>query len=305
MKKTKALKILRHRMAVMHGIKRAKLEITVNISAALTKRDVMGQIESSPYSNSVLLQKALVNGTWQQWPKEIIQMNNDVYDNPFQHKYIIKINSEIPANCNITVLFPNHPVEKKRLLWVQQYTQNGLSMEINRRIRDSARDGIMLAITTGNEILAFKGFTGNIYLFWAERASQQTINRQENLIGKNIPMLIETNGQMGYRNVYIFDPEQRHYLTPLKDIMWFDPISNDLFCCENDTRKEDIRIVPTVSNSYADQITTDPVVRTLIALDQEPTPYQSDADEGMLMVDSGRLINYTIHGDAKCPDEET
>lgn len=263
----------------------------------------MGQSLSSPYSNSPRIQKALVNGTWHGIPRQTVSMNDSVYNNPFQHKYIVKLNDQVPSYCNMTVIFPNHPIEEKRLLWVRQYSQNGLSKEINRRIRDSAREGVVLAITAGDEIISFKGFTGNIYLFWAERASQETINRQENLIGENVPILIETNTQMGYRNVYIFEAD-RYTVTALRDISWFEPINSDLFCCESDARKDEMRIVATVSNTVADQVTKEPVVRSLSALENDPIPFQSDDESDLLTIDSGRLINYSIHGDASTPDEQ-
>lgn len=269
----------------------------------------MGQTESSPYANSPQLHKALVSGTWPSLVMnslDVVRMDETADYNPFQHKYIVKLNSQIPPDCNMTILFPNHPVESKRLLWVQRYTLNRLSLELNARIRESARDGLTVAVTSGNRVICFRGFIGNLYLVWAERVSQQTISRQENIIGEQIPLMIETNGQFRYRNVFIFDTEQKKLrLTPVKDISWFEPFRNEIFCCETDSRKDELRIVSTVSNSYADQVTKDPVVRSIVTLDEDKPPfYQEEEQELELQVDSGRLLNYEIHGDAKIPDEE-
>lgn len=266
----------------------------------------MGQSSSSssPYSNAPQLQNALVNGTWPSLllnSTHVVHLDNDAYANPFQHKYIVKLNSKIPPFCNMTIIFPNHPVEKKRLLWVQTYSLNGLSVEINKRLGESSRDGLSMAVTMGNKIIRFKGFVGNLYLVWAERVSQETINRQENRIGENVPILIETNGQMRYRNVFIFDEGQMTQPTPIKDIQWFDPFHSELFCCEADIRQFQPRLVATVSNDYADQVTRDPVVRSIINLDNEPPPFSQDENDLHLQVDSGRSLNYD--SDPKKPDE--
>jgi hypothetical protein len=226
---------------------------------------------------------------------------NAVSENPFQHKYIVKLNSAVPRDCNMAVLFPNHPVQKKRILWTLQYSScKTLSTEMNRRLQESSREDLLIAIACGNEYICFRGFVGNLYLVWAERISQQTINQHENDIGENVPILIETNGQMRYRSVYIFNTG--HRVTAVRDIQWFDPFHDEIFCCETDIRKEVLEIVPTVANSYADQVTRDPVVRSIVALDEDPAPFSSE-DELKMEVDSSRQLNYEIHGNPVEPDE--
>lgn len=270
----------------------------------------MGQVVSSPYSNSDAVHKALVSGTWPSMvmnSTDVIRMDDNANYNPFQHKYIVKLDSQIPPDCNMTIVFPNHPVESKRLLWVQRYTLNRLSLELNTRIRESPRDGLTVAVTCANRVICFRGFIGNLYLVWAKRISQQTISRQENDRKEHVPLMIETNGQFRYRNVFIFKNDERNLrLTPVKDISWFDPFRADIFCCETDARNDGLRLISTVSNSFAEQVTNDPVVRSIVTLDEDKPPFYQEKQEQELEleIDSGRLLNYRIHGDANIPDEE-
>lgn len=268
----------------------------------------MGQTNSSPYSISPSIQKTLVAGTWQSallTQGQLVYMNA-VSENPFQHKYIVKLNSTVPRDCNMAILFPNHPVEKRRILWTAQYSSSKhLSLEINKRIQESSRESLMIAIASGENYYCFQGFVGNLYLIWAERVSLQTINHQENDIGENIPILIETNGQMRYRSVFIMDEDCANMkVTPIKDISWFDPFHDEIFCCETDIRKEVTSIVPTVSNSYADQVTRDPVVRSIVSLDEDPVPFSDGGEDIHMEIDSARQLNYEIHGNPLNADEE-
>lgn len=226
-----------------------------------------------------------------------------VSENPFQHKYIVKLNSDIPRDCNMAVLFPNHPVEKKRILWTVQYTSSkALNTEINRRLQESSRQDLLMAIASGDTFYRFQSFVGNLYLIWAERVSQQTINKHENDIGEHVPVLIETNGQMRYRSVFIFKGGEMR-ATAVRDVQWFDPFHDELFCCETDMRAERRELVPTVSNSFADQVTRDPVVRSIVALDEDRPPFSEGEDDLMMEVDSSRQLEYDFPHNPAQPDE--
>lgn len=250
----------------------------------------MGQSESSPYSNSDYIKKLVVEDQWQSIVSTNesdclvdIQLNSESVNNPFKHKYIIKIDSEIPHNCIMSVLFPNHPNPKKRVLWTTGYLVD-LSKEINQRLSESARDGLQLAITCQDKIYRFHGILGPIYLLWAERINLQTLIREDNIIREFVPILTETNGQYSTRNVFIFGNKE---ITNLKDVKLLDPIQEIIYCCETDPRKETIKQIPTLSNNEADQITKDLVVRSLVNLDNERTPFESE--EEVLMIDTDRL----------------
>ncbi len=245
----------------------------------------------SPFSNSEVIKQLLETDQWQslllQKESEYIvdiDLSINSTRNPFQHKYIVKFDSEIPPTCNMTVLFPNHPTEKKRLLWTSGYLKD-LSLAINSRLKESNREGCQLIITSGNKFYRFHGFTGTIYLVWAERINQQTLNKQDNTIAEGVPILLELNGQWGYRNIFIFGNKE---ITNLQDVQVLDPFQHSIFCCETDPRRENVRIVTTMTNSQADEITKDLVVRSLI---HEPEPF---AEELGISPDSSRFGRYEV-----------
>lgn len=264
-------------------MKSAAFDITV-------KTSIMGQSESSPYSNSESIKNIILEDQWQSICNGNeasclidVDLNSEGSDNPFKHKYIIKIDSEIPVNCIMTVLFPNHHDPKKRILWTTG-TLNELSKSINARICESARQGLQLAITSKNKIYRFHNILGPIYLVWAERMNVQTQMRCDNVIKTHVPILIETNGQWSTRNVFIFDNET---ITKLSDVKLLDPIHTNIYCCETDPRKETIRKISTISNNEAEQITNDLVVRSLVDLKNERDPFTEE--EELLSLDTGRL----------------
>lgn len=262
----------------------------------------MGQSESSPFSNTNNIKRILENDQWQgilngnEFDGLVdIYLNSEELQNPFKHKYIVKINSEIPYNCLMAILFPNHPNQKKRILWTTGYL-NSLSKEINQRLSESSRDGLQLAVTAGEKIYRFYNIIGPVYLFWASRINIQTLNREENSILNDIPILIETNGQWSTRSVFIFGNTSA---TKLTDFQPLEPIQTILYCCESDPRKENIQIINTLTELKADELTKDLVVRTLVDMKQEQIPFADNLD---MIPCTERFTNYNIT-DPEEPDE--
>ena len=258
----------------------------------------MGQSPSHPFSNGPEIARLIENDQWQvilqqRQAAEIIDidLNCDTIANPFKHKYIMKLDYAIPPNCIMTLIFPNHPVEKMRLLWTSGSLEE-LSRQINARIKESSRDGVQLVVTSSDKFYRFANIIGTVYLVWAERINQQTLNNQENTIAESIPVLFELNGQFGYRNIFVFGNDK---LTKLQDCEVLYPFQYPIFCCETDRRKEQLYVVSTLSNSQADQITLDPAVRTQ-RLDQLPLPFSNTTtDEELTLVPTtGRFTNYEI-----------
>ena len=139
------------------------------------------QSESSPFSNSKYINQLIETDQWQillqqgGGSDQIVEIDlNTEAVNPFKHKYIIKYNSEIPANCIMSVIFPNHDEWKKRILWTSGDLTT-LSREINDRLGKERE----LVVTSGNKFYRFRGITGTIYLVWAEYINQQNINNLE------------------------------------------------------------------------------------------------------------------------------
>lgn len=176
----------------------------------------------------------------------------------------------IPPNCIMAVIFPLHPERGKRILWTTG-DLSALSFEINNRIKESGRDKAQIIVTSGNKFYRFHGNIGNIYLVWAERINQMTPDNQERPIAEDIPLLIELDRKWGYRSFFVFGNKE---VTPLGDVQHYDPYQYPIFCCENDPREDEVKRVTTVSNSVADQATSELVV--VDALSGVEAPFQID-----------------------------
>jgi hypothetical protein len=262
------LKILPNLHAVYEGRKRARFEITVRTSAP-----PMGQSISSRYSNSPLINQLLETGQWEMvldcvGGEQIVdvKLNEVARSNRFQHKYVVKYNNMIPPNCIMAVIFPLHPERGKRILWTTGDLPS-LSTEINARIKESGREKSQIVVTCGDRFYRFHGNIGTLYLVWAERLNHSTVNIPETLIAENVPMLIELDRKWGYKNFFIFDNTE---VTALGDIQAYDPFQCPIFCCETDPREEALKRVMTVTNSSADQATSELVIIDALGAVEEP-----------------------------------
>jgi len=236
----------------------------------------MGQFfsrsETSPFSNSKYINQLIETDQWQLLLEQggagsvvEIDLNTDGV-NPFKHKYIIKYNSEIPANCIMSVFFPNHSDWKKRILWTSGDLST-LSREINERLGKERE----LVVSSGTKFYRFRGITGTVYLVWAEYINQQNINNLEKEIAQQVPVLIELDKHWGYKHIYVFGNTE---VTNLCDVQTFDPFMYSIFCCETDSREQIIRKIQTVTNLEADQVTKDLVDRTVVSLDNVEAPFE-------------------------------
>lgn len=277
MKKTVANKIRRHRIAVVHGKSKNKFERTEKSSAKF----VMGNYtSSSAYELSKDVEKSIEMDN--SVPTDIIDFQQENFINPFQHKYIIKLHSENICTQKIYLMFPTHPLQKKRSLCASEFTSkcNVLSKEINKRMQEQRGDKCML-IAYADKVFQIINIKGPVYFLWAERINLQVLNQQENTIAEFVPLLIETNGQFIKRNVCLI-PEGR--LLSTKDVTVHQPIQYSLYCCETDNRKEQVYKINTISNSVSDMITKDPVARTLVTMDREELPFTTSDEEGELKI---------------------
>jgi hypothetical protein len=247
---------------------------------------------SANYELSKEIEKAIEMDTLV--PTTIINLAQEIFLNPFQHKYIIKLHSRNIQTQKIYLLFPTHPLQKKRSLSVSEFTSksNVLSKEINQRIQEERGDKCIL-IAYAEKIYQIINIKGPIYFLWAERINLQTVNQQENLIEEFIPILIETNGQFTKRNVFLIPSGE---LLNNKDVSIIQPIQYSLYCCETDNRKDVQLKIHTLSNSQADMITKDPVARTLVTMDREEVPFTTSDEEGELKIipNTERHLNYRL-----------
>lgn len=253
----------------------------------------MGNYASTPaYELSKETEKSIEMDTL--IPTDIINLTQEIFVNPFQHKYIIKLHSCNIQTQRIYLIFPTHPAQKKRSLLVSEFSSksNVISKEINRRIQEQRGDKCIL-IAYADKIYQMINIKGPIYFLWAERINLQTVNQQENLIEEYVPILIETNGQFMKRNVFLIPSGE---LLNNKDVSIIQPIQSSLYCCETDNRKDALYKINTLSNSQADMITKDPVARTLVTMDREEMPFTTSDEEGELKIipNTERHLNYRL-----------
>lgn len=234
-----------------------------------------------------------------QWHQTVVQSHGaDIEDidfsaeilNPFQHKYCIKISSSIPYNCKMAILFPYLDNYRQQLLWTSG-DLNTMNRELNRRLRESARELYQMVTVAHDKYYRFVRFSGTMYLLWAERINRQTINRQENDIFVNVPIVVEMNGYHQMRNCFIFGGQ----LTHLSYCQFHEPSEESVFCCEKDPRKLSIAMVPTISNDESDAVTTNKVVRTVVTLDKEPMPFGDETmvTPAVIYPTTDRLVRFT------------
>jgi hypothetical protein len=234
----------------------------------------MGQQESSVYSQSKLIKQEILEDQWMSSDQEIItiDMGKDSFDNPTKNKYNIKLNSDVPANCDMCIMFPNHPLNKKKTLWTQSYLGhlNTFSKELNERIQKSNRDHLEIRISSGDYYYKFTGFVGNLYLWWGEKVNIERINRLQNEVIENVPILVETNGQMSLRSLFIFG---LNVLVNLEDVVLNEPIMYPLYCCETDFRNNNQKVIPTMTQQLVNQVVDDPVLKHLRELPEDDLPF--------------------------------
>jgi hypothetical protein len=261
----------------------------------------------SPYSNTKRIQEILQKHSWGREDCVEVNLNEQEYKNPFQHKYIIKLDKNVAPNCNIAMIFPTNPHPKHVILYLTEYTTSGLNVlwkTINDRIKESvSMDQLHFIVSCGDRLYKFRGFTGTIYILWAERINLQTINiGQENDIAEYAPILVEMNGQMDFRNIFLLSEGK---LLNRKDVDIIEPGDFDMWSCDTDPRQDNIKVVPTISNEMADQITRDRVVRSLIRLEKKDTPFSSTTEDDVLALvqSSSRIMGFNIENPGR-PDEE-
>lgn len=250
----------------------------------------------SPYSTAPQLQLELdKTDDWDKLTKDndnvrvvTVDLSEEPYGNKFKHKYSVKLDTHISPDCNMTILFPTHPIEKKRRLCIVRWKHAALQKEINARLNESHKTKNLwcLGVTCRGIIYRFQGMQGNLYLLWAERVNQQTINNQINPIREEVPLIVEMDGSGMYQSVFLFPPTDNDPSIDIRmphvnaaDCTFLEPYRAGLFCMETDTREDTIPQILVHSGSEADKITKEEVNRDLLSVENEQIPFPSDADE--------------------------
>ena len=232
----------------------------------------MGQQQTSPYSHTNHLEELILNDSWEITNTIDLSINSDKTE-----KYTIKLKSSIPTNCNMCILFPNHPSAKKRVLWTKSYLGhlNTFSTELNNRIQESDRKDLTIVISSGNNCFAFKHFVGRLYLWWGETIKIEKTNQCQPEIINDIPILVETDGKWSTRSVFLFSENQ-----VIQKVNFIEPIHYNLYCCETDPRKFHSKsIVTTMSDNKANQVVEDLVLQNMRELPEYDLPFKNSEEE--------------------------
>lgn len=242
---------------------------------------------SSKYSNSLLIEKIINENFWSSVILDYadvdktkkIDFSENISSIIGKNKYVIKLDSEIPIDCNMTLFFPVHPDIDKRILWTKDYLGNinSMSKQINERIQQSNRTDPskpLLSISCADHFYNFYNFKGNMYLFWAEILNITCVLNNDVKIITHIPFLLETNGFMNFSNCFIFPDD---HIIPIVDIKQFlDKSSYDVFCCESDPRNNKIKTkVKTMTTSTAYEITNNLVHDDINDLNDDDLPFEN------------------------------
>ena len=246
----------------------------------MSREEDMGQAESL-----CPVQRAIDSDTWYDIVVDGKDANyctaikldgGQVANNPFQHKYIIKLLFWVPKEPNATLLFPR--LKKNRVMPIRgEIKSSDVARDLNARLDQSGRDGVSLVVAYNSHFYCMTGITGTVYLIWAERIHQQTVNQMEPQTMENVPLIIEMNRERTLRNVYVIGHEQP---LPMADVTLLTPtLDGDIFCCELDPRVDQKLSISTISSVEADRITTDPIGPAIRMLkDEEDPPFADDIE---------------------------
>ena len=250
------------------GISRARFEITEKLMGQKLSTSV------SPYSISQEMEQTIQNGNWTDLPTSVIDFGTDTYSNIFRHNYEIKLSNHVHRDQSIVLIFPHYPYKTQRILRTSEYMRcTSLTNDINERLRQSQN---VLYVATGDHLYSIQGVIGRLYLVWAECIQQRTLNHQLPHIEENVPLLIETNGEYGYRSIYVLQSPE---CINCKNCKILDPFQKSLFCLEVNPQRESFKKIDTLSNSKADEIARTVVSRELVTMDVEDPPFPSDNGE--------------------------
>jgi hypothetical protein len=306
----KAAKMRFHWIAVTNGTSKIKFERTANISQGLIEV-LMGQKVSSAYSETNEIREIIYANSWPEYTsitKDIgheklidVSLNENAYPNPFKNKYLIKLNAkDVLPECSMTILFPCHPDQRKRKTNLAGYIGNlpALSKLINDYLGASSKEpgNPQLVITCASWFVRFYNITGKVYLFWAEIVNTQHHNNDLKATHRNVPVLLETNGQMSVRNVYVFDCEkkQENPLTLADVTLIFEP-SPGMFCCDGDTRSArgaGPKTLDKISVNYV--VGYSMVTSNVSKLKDEECPFETNNEDNFLLQPSTDRVTKNI-----------
>jgi len=269
----------------------------------------------SPYAVCPALQKIVLEEEWETLLVqehspyfELIDVDLSVgtYSNPFRHEYRVATDCNIHTDCPMIILFPHHPVQKKQVLWTCEFgSMAALGGEINDRLPSFkagtgsvALRGIQMAVLLDTRVIRVRGTIGTCYVVWLSRYNEISVNDQSSNILRNVPCIVEKNGQMSYRNMVVLTPDAGRHGKRLQSIDMSTLILEDdtdlpLYTREDDPRKELLKncdpIIMRTTAQAMDIVTQSGVAEELVQ-DRGHVPEfenDGDSDEDILVLAEG------------------
>lgn len=239
-----------------------------------------------------------------------ISLDDSVYRNAVNTKYIIKLKSIVQNDIALAILFPTHPEEKKRTLWTQNYYGRPpyLSKTINERINESLnKDAPQFCLVCNKQYLLFEKIVGKIYLFFAEEINISEYTKKEKVTKKNVPIIVETNGQMSVRNIFIVpESDEKNYPLNIENVTILLQPGDDYYCCDIDPRHDKNPVIETKTETEVNTIIRQVVQANIKLLDDSEIPFgggltsdNEDNEELEITIDSSRVrrFNYKQIGE--------
>lgn len=211
----------------------------------------MGQGGSyaSKYTADATLSSVAKTSEWYQLlcSEQVVRVDLDEFRdeyytlNPFRHIYSVMFNDSVPRDCQLALLFPQHPQQKKRVLFTTSYSSLlKLGIEINKRVR--ASNQWTLYVVCGNRVFHLENISVNAYVVWCARVNQQNVNSHNNTIAAMMPAFIEMDGYGRIRSCVLLNPlcaEDSVIPLPLAHLTVLTPFHAPMFPCEaRDDRAE-------------------------------------------------------------------
>jgi hypothetical protein len=221
--------------------------------------------------------------------------------NPFHHEYAIMLDALIPRDCQLVLLFPNHPVEKQRVLYSNHYSQlYQLGIAINERIRESHQ--WTFAILVSDQIYEFLSVTGNIYVVWCIRANQRNRNNQCISTETMCPCIVQMDGRGRVTALVLLNFNTKYQVIPLKNLKMFTPCRTVIFACETNPPESLSTRGPIHTHSIEEAIskTMARPLDTQLVLPPLPDSFVTDSDgeedngEMMLTMATPRMRSFGI-----------
>jgi hypothetical protein len=122
-----------------------------------------------------------------------VSMQHNIDNNPYRHLYTIMLNRQVPTDCRLICVFPEHPLPKQRILDTARYKHmHELGIELNTRILDSRC--IYFFVLCGEKVFKIADFSSNMYLVWCTYVNQSNRADHTTQLARMMPALCEMDG---------------------------------------------------------------------------------------------------------------